>query len=79
MAVKLNTQRKGVSITWLPGEFEGPVTITATGENGDVHSKVPVDNSGEAGLFFPVEYEGKASIEVRDRFDDLVDTGTIKV
>jgi len=79
MTVKLNTQRKGVSITWDSGEFEGLVTITATGENGDVHSKVPVDNTGEAGLFYPVEYTGKSAIEVRDPFDNVIDSGTIKV
>jgi hypothetical protein len=78
MGVKLNTQRKGVSITWEPGEFEGLVTITATGENGDVHTKVPVENTGEAGLFFPVDYTGKPSIEVRDPFDNVIDSGTIK-
>lgn len=79
MAVKLNTERKGISITWDPGEFEGLVTITATGENGDVHTKAPVDNTGEAGLFFPADYSGKASIEVRDPFDNVLDSGKIKV
>lgn len=79
MSVKLNTQRKGVSITWDPGKFEGLVTITATGENGDVHSKVPVDNTGEAGLFYPTEYTGKSLIDVRDPFDNVIDSGTIKV
>jgi len=79
MAVKLNAQRKGVAITWDPGEFEGLVTVTAVGENGDTHSKVPVENLGQAGLFYPAEYEGKSLIEIRDPFDNVIDSGTIKV
>ena len=79
MAVKLNTQRKGVSITWDPGKYEGLVTVVATGPNGDVHNKAPVDNTGEAGIFFPSDYEGKADIQVLDAFDNLLDEGQIKV
>ena len=79
MAVKLNSQRKGISITWDPGDYEGLVTVVAIGPNGDVHNKAPVDNSGEAGIFFPADYSGKAEIEVRDRFDNVLDSGSIKV
>ena len=79
MAVKLNTQRKGVSITWEPGDYVGLVTVVATGPNGDVHNKAPVDNTGEAGIFFPGDYSGKADIEVLDSFDNVLDSGTIKV
>ena len=79
MAVKLNTERKGISITWDPGEYEGLVTVIATGPNGDVHNKAPVDNTGEAGIFFPADYAGKADIEVRDNFDNVIDSGSIKV
>ena len=79
MAVKLSTLRKGVSVTWDPGDYEGLVTVVATAENGDVHAKDPVPNTGEAGLFYPAGYEGKSHIEVLDAFDNLIDKGTIKV
>jgi hypothetical protein len=53
--------------------------VIATGPNGDVHNKAPVDNTGEAGIFFPADYSGKADIEVRDNFDKVIDSGSIKV
>lgn len=79
MAVKVNSERKGISIIWDPGDTTGLVTVVATGPNGDVHNKAPVDNTGEAGVFFPADYSGKADIEVLDQFDNVVDSGTIKV
>jgi hypothetical protein len=79
MAVKLETERKGIGVTWDPGDFEGLVTVTAVAENGDRHAQVTVDNTGAAGLFLPGDYEGKASIEVRDPFDNVIDSGKIKV
>lgn len=79
MAVELNTQRKGVSISWKPGKYEGLVKIVSTGKNGDVHTKAQIDNTGEAGLFFPLEFKGNVEVEVLDSFDNVIDSGTIKV
>lgn len=79
MAVEVNTQRKGVSISWDPGKYEGLVTVVATGANGDVHNKAPVPNTGEAGVFFPADFKGKASIEILDAFDNVIDSGEVKV
>ena len=78
MAVKAS-ERKGVSITWDPGSYEGLVTVVATGANGDVHNKAPVDNTGEAGVFFPAGFSGKVDFEILDPFDNVIDSGTVKV
>lgn len=79
MSVSLNTQRKGVSITWDAGDYDGDVTIVATGEQGDVHNKAPVANSGEAGLFYPADFSGSSDVEVKDADGNVLDSGTISV
>lgn len=79
MAVSLNTQRKGVSITWDAGDYDGLVTIVATGEEGDVHNKAPVPNSGEGGLFYPSDFSGSSEIEVKDADGNVLDSGAISV
>jgi hypothetical protein len=80
MAVKLNTQRKGVSILWdSNGASDKQVTVYATGEDGDVHNKVPQPNTGEAGLFYPGDFEGSSDIEIRDADGNVLDSGTITV
>lgn len=78
MAVKANTQRKGVSILWdVTGDQE--VTVYATGEGGDVHNKVPQANTGEAGLFYPADFSGSSHVEIRDADGNVLDEGDIKV
>ncbi len=78
MSVKLNTERKGVSILWdETGDQE--VTVYATGEEGDVHNKRPQPNNGEAGLFFPADFTGSAHIEIRDADGNVIDEGDISV
>ncbi len=78
MSVKLNTERKGVSILWdETGDQE--VTVYATGEEGDVHNKLPQPNSGEAGLFYPADYSGSSHIEIRDADGNVLDSGEIAV
>lgn len=80
MTVTLNTQRKGVSILWdSNGSDAKEVTVYATGEEGDVHNKAPVPNSGEAGLFYPFDFSGTSQIEIRDADGNVLDKGTISV
>lgn len=78
MAVSLNTQRKGVSIVW-ENTGDQDVTVYATGEEGDVHNKLPQKNTGEAGLFYPGDFSGSSHIEVRDADGNVVDEGDITV
>lgn len=78
MPVSLNTQRKGVSITWdETGDQE--VTVYATGEAGDVHNKLPQANNGEAGLFYPGDFSGSSHIEVRDADGNVISEGDITI
>ena len=78
MAVKLNSERRGVSITW-DGTGEGEVTVYATGEEGDVHNKLPQLNTGEAGLFYPADFKGSSHIEIRDGDGNVLDEGDIEL
>ncbi len=78
MSVKLNTERKGVSILW-DEQGDQEVTVYATGEEGDVHNKLPQPNNGEAGLFFPADFSGSAHVEIRDADGNVVDAGDIDV
>lgn len=78
MPVYLNTERKGVSILWdETGDEE--VTVYATGEQGDVHNKLPQPNNGEAGLFYPADFSGSSHIEVRDADGNVLAEGDISV
>ena len=79
MAVKLNTQRKGVSLTWDNTDDTQDVTVYATGEGGDVHNKLPQKNNGEAGVFYPGDFSGSSHIEIRDADGNVVDEGDITV
>ncbi len=78
MSVRLNTERKGVSILW-DEQGDQEVTVYATGEEGDVHNKLPQPNSGEAGLFYPADYSGSSHIEIRDADGNVLDSGEIAV
>ncbi len=78
MTVTLNTQRKGVSILW-DGADDQEVTVFATGEEGDVHNKLPQPNTGEAGLFYPADFSGSSHIEIRDADGNVLDEGDISV
>lgn len=78
MSVRLNTERKGVSILWdETGDEE--VTVYATGEEGDVHNKLPQPNNGEAGLFYPTDFAGSSHIEIRDAAGNVLAEGDISV
>jgi hypothetical protein len=78
MPVTLNTERKGVSLVWdETGDQE--VTVFATGEEGDVHNKLPQPNNGEAGIFYPVDFHGSSHIEVRDADGNVISEGDIEV
>ena len=81
MTVNLNTQRKGVSLTWdvADGDADKEVTVYATGEGGDVHNKVPQKNTGEAGVFYPGDFSGSSHIEIRDADGNVLDSGDITV
>ena len=81
MTVNLNTQRKGVSLTWdvADGDADKEVTVYATGEGGDVHNKVPQKNTGEAGLFYPGDFSGSSHIEIRDADGNVLDEGDISL
>lgn len=78
MTVRLNTERKGVSLVWDEvGDQE--VTVFATGEGGDVHNKLPQPNTGEAGVFYPADFSGSSHIEIRDADGNVLDSGDISV
>lgn len=82
MTVRLNTERKGVSIVWDEvGDDQAlaDVTVYATGEMGDVHNKLPQPNTGEAGLFYPADFSGSSHIEIRDADGNVLDSGDITV
>lgn len=81
MTLRLNTERKGVSILWdvAPGDEGKTVTVYATGEEGDVHNKVPQANSGEAGLFYPADFSGSSHVEVRDDAGNVLAEGDISL
>jgi len=79
MAVTLNSERKGVSLTWDNTDPEQEVTVYATGEGGDVHNKLPQKNTGEAGVFYPSNFSGKSTIEIKDADGNVVDEGEISV
>ena len=79
MPVQLNSQRKGVSLTWDEKDENQDVTVYATGEGGDVHNKLPQKNTGEAGLFYPADFKGESTIEIRDADGNVVDEGVISV
>lgn len=76
MTVRLNTERKGVSLVW-DNTSDAEVTVYATGEGGDVHNKLPQKNTGEAGVFYPGDFSGSSHIEVRDADGNVVDEGDI--
>lgn len=81
MAVRLNTERKGVSIVWdsTDDSDDSQVTVYATGEQGDVHNKLPQPNTGEAGLFYPADFSGSSHVEIRDADGNVLDEGDISV
>ncbi len=81
MAVKQNTDRRGVSILWdvAEGDEGKEVTVYATGEDGDVHNKAPQANTGEAGVFYPFAFSGSSNIEIRDADGNVLDSGTLNL
>lgn len=79
MAVKLNSERRGVSLTWDNVDDSQDVTVYATGEQGDVHNKLPQKNTGEAGVFYPASFSGSSHIEIRDADGNVVDEGDISL
>lgn len=78
MGVYLNSERKGVSILW-DNTDDQEVTVYATGEHGDVHNKLPQKNNGEAGLFYPADFSGESTIEIKNAAGEVVDEGVISV
>lgn len=79
MAVSLNSERRGISLTWDKTDPDQDVTVYATGEGGDVHNKLPQKNTGEAGVFYPANFSGKSSIEIRDTNGNVIDEGEIEI
>lgn len=79
MAVRLNTERKGVSLVWDNVDESQQVTVYATGEGGDVHNKLPQANNGEAGVFYPGDFSGSSHIEIRDAEGNVIDEGSIEL
>ena len=78
LAVRVNTERKGISLVWdNVGDQE--VTVFATGEQGDVHNKLPQANNGQAGVFYPGTFSGTSHIEIRDADGNVIDEGDITV
>lgn len=69
MPLRVNSERKGISLSWdetAEAGFAEEVTLYATGEMGDVHNKLPQKNNGEAGVFYPADFSGESLIEVRN-------------
>jgi len=81
MAVRANTERKGLSLLWdvAEGDEDLDVTVYATGEGGDVHNKLPQKNTGEAGVFYPGDFSGSSHIEIRDADGNVLDEGDVKI
>jgi len=44
-----------------------------------VHNKLPQKNTGEAGVFYPADFSGSSTIEVKDADGNVVDEGEISV
>lgn len=80
MAVRLHdNERDGRMIVWDNVDESQQVTVYATGEEGDVHNKLPQANNGRAGLFYPQGFSGTSDIEIRDADGNVVDSGVIEV
>jgi len=81
MAVRANTERKGLSLLWdvAEGDEDKDVTVYATGEGGDVHNKLPQKNTGEAGVFYPGDFSGSSHVEIRDADGNVLDEGDVKI
>lgn len=81
MSLRLNSERKGISILWdVHPEDEGKqVTVYATGEEGDVHNKLPQPNTGEAGLFYPADFVGSSHVEIRDENGEILDEADLDI
>lgn len=74
----VHSERKGVSLGWTPADGEAEeVTVYATGEEGDVHNKLPQSNNGEAGVFYPADFVGSSTIEVRDADGNVLHGPTV--
>lgn len=81
MALRVNSERKGISLSWdetADAGFAEEVTLYATGEMGDVHNKLPQKNNGEAGVFYPADFTGESLVEIRNGNGTIV-SETIKV
>lgn len=81
MPLRVNSERKGISLSWdetAEAGFAQEVTVYATGEMGDVHNKLPQANNGEAGVFYPADFTGESLIEVRNG-DGAIVSEKIKV
>ena len=82
MPVRQNSDRRGVSILWdetADAGFAEEVTVYATGSEGDVHNKLPQPNTGEAGVFYPSDFEGSSTIEIRDADGNVIASGDVSV
>jgi hypothetical protein len=82
MAVRLNdAARDGRVIRWdvAEGTEDTEVTVYATGEEGDVHNKLPQKNTGVAGIFYPVGFSGSSFVEIKDADGNVIDSGDISV
>ena len=79
MPVSVASDRKGVSLIWDEVDESQEVTVYATGEQGDVHNKLPQKNNGEAGVFYPADFSGTSHIEVRDADGNVISEGDISV
>lgn len=79
MSVRVNTERKGISLVWDEVDDSQEVTVYATGEGGDVHNKLPQKNNGEAGVFYPGDFSGSSHVEIRDADGNVIDEGDISV
>lgn len=80
MAVGINIGREGVEITWEPGDYEGPVRITATNaDNGDV-GVVKDTNDGKHFLTWPEgTYTDHIVVATDDEDETVIDEGDITV
>ena len=79
MAVEVNVERKGVEVTWDAGDYDGEVTIVATGDAGDKHNTRSMKNDGKALLAYPADFKGMSSVQVLTEEDVVLDEGDIEV
>lgn len=80
MAVEVFSERKAVVLSWIAGEYTGPVSLHLTNpDTGEVSSTELVTNPGYAAVTYPADYSGTTDVTVIDDSGNVLDEGSITV